>query len=475
MRYNEKSKVIEPEGLIQFCEYQFNFDNNELLYQGETVELQHKPSEILSILLRSPGQLVTREDIIQKIWGNQVVDFDQNINFCIKCIRKALSDDPRKSRFVQTIPRKGYRFIATVTLSGSAHGLGEKTSLGKVFSTWYYMLAIFLIMAYVAYYFVQTKNEKHTLSNEIIDNTNQDLKRAYYLLDKGDHRSIQTSIDIFKRIADVMKSSAEAYAGFAIATMLSSNAKEQQQLAIEYAQQAYNKNSQSGSSNLAMGMVEFYLHWNMPQAQSFLEQATRFDPQSIRAWHELSVIQTIRGDLTAAGKSIERALAIDPGRVQEIFHAGWFYLASEEYDKALDQCLKSIEISPSHRYSHLCVIDAALKLDLNQTAHKHMISYMELLKVTNPSVQEIKNSNDDERAQMFFKWRLKYLQEYGVNNFLLAIAHAQVGNDKQAITSLQKAIENNHMMVPTAWAFNQFGSLRKTKEFTAMMEAVVTR
>ncbi|MBV8517342.1 MAG: winged helix-turn-helix domain-containing protein [Acidobacteria bacterium] len=90
-------------------------DTNELRRDGAPVHLQPQPMRVLALLAARAGTLVTREEIRRHVWGEETfVDFDQGLNWCIRRIREALGDDASAPRFIQTVPRRGYRFIATV-------------------------------------------------------------------------------------------------------------------------------------------------------------------------------------------------------------------------------------------------------------------------------------------------------------------------------------------------------------------------
>ena len=87
----------------------------ELRLAGRSLKLERIPLDILLLLVERRGQLVSREDIIAKIWGKDVfLDTDSSINGAIRKIRQVLKDDPENPVFVQTVTGKGYRFIAAV-------------------------------------------------------------------------------------------------------------------------------------------------------------------------------------------------------------------------------------------------------------------------------------------------------------------------------------------------------------------------
>jgi DNA-binding winged helix-turn-helix (wHTH) protein len=72
---------------------------------------------VLALLVANAGRLVTRDELRDAIWPNVHVDFDRGLNYCLRRIRIALGDDARAARFVETIPRQGYRFIAAVSVT----------------------------------------------------------------------------------------------------------------------------------------------------------------------------------------------------------------------------------------------------------------------------------------------------------------------------------------------------------------------
>ncbi len=99
---------------FEFGEFKLDCGRFELYRAGHTVKLERKPMELLILLVGREGQLVTRNEIAQHLWGSEVfVDTEHGINTAIRKVRYALRDDPEDPRFVQTVTGKGYRFVAT--------------------------------------------------------------------------------------------------------------------------------------------------------------------------------------------------------------------------------------------------------------------------------------------------------------------------------------------------------------------------
>jgi TolB-like protein/DNA-binding winged helix-turn-helix (wHTH) protein/tetratricopeptide (TPR) repeat protein len=108
--------MIEPSRFVyQFASFELNSETGELRKGEINLHLQPQPTRILLLLVQNAGHLVSREEVRKEIWGDDTfVDFEQSLNFCIRQIRAALNDDPEKPLFVETLPRRGYRFIAGV-------------------------------------------------------------------------------------------------------------------------------------------------------------------------------------------------------------------------------------------------------------------------------------------------------------------------------------------------------------------------
>jgi DNA-binding winged helix-turn-helix (wHTH) protein/TolB-like protein len=100
---------------LRFGEFEFNSETGELWQGGMAIRLQPQPARVLAFLIAQPGKLITREALQHHVWGGDtVVDFEQGLNWCIRRLREALHDTPSDSRFIQTVPRRGYRFVAEV-------------------------------------------------------------------------------------------------------------------------------------------------------------------------------------------------------------------------------------------------------------------------------------------------------------------------------------------------------------------------
>jgi TolB-like protein/DNA-binding winged helix-turn-helix (wHTH) protein/Flp pilus assembly protein TadD len=123
---------LQPTSVVRFGTYEVSFQSGEVRKAGLRIKMQQQPMKLLKILLEHPGEVVTREELRSQVWPNESFgDFDQALNIAIGKLRSALGDSAESPRFIETLPKRGYRFIADVSVvdvdtrpkrPGSAHG-----------------------------------------------------------------------------------------------------------------------------------------------------------------------------------------------------------------------------------------------------------------------------------------------------------------------------------------------------------------
>jgi DNA-binding winged helix-turn-helix (wHTH) protein len=113
--------------VFQFGVFEANEATGELRKQGARIKLHSQPFHVLILLLDKPGAVVTRKEMQQRLWGNDTfVDFEHGLNTAVNKIREALDDSALQPRYVETVPGKGYRFIAPVAMVGAVSQPAEK-------------------------------------------------------------------------------------------------------------------------------------------------------------------------------------------------------------------------------------------------------------------------------------------------------------------------------------------------------------
>jgi DNA-binding winged helix-turn-helix (wHTH) protein len=144
----------QQRAIHQFGVFELDLGTGELRKQGVRLKLQQQPFQVLAILVERAGEVVTREDIQKTLWPDDTyVDFDNAINSSVRKLREALGDNPDSPRYIETLPRRGYRFIYPVS-HRSANGFSrllvgiDKGAKTRRWRTWWIgTTAAFIVLA----------------------------------------------------------------------------------------------------------------------------------------------------------------------------------------------------------------------------------------------------------------------------------------------------------------------------------------
>lgn len=200
----------KPAPIVRFGVFEVSFLSGEVRKAGVRVRVQQQPMKLLEILLERPGELVTREDLRRRVWPNESFgDFDQAVNVAIAKLRNALGDSAENPRYIETLPKRGYRFIAAVTVLGngsssspkpetnlvashevaaSAASSGNSIAFARPARRRYAMLVVasllFLVLATLAWWWshsrFQSKNQIRSLAVLPLDNLSGDESQNYF-------------------------------------------------------------------------------------------------------------------------------------------------------------------------------------------------------------------------------------------------------------------------------------------------------
>jgi len=147
---------------IAFDRFEVDLRSGELRKHGRRVRLQGQPFQLLALLLEHHGDVVTREEVCRKLWQTDTfVDFDHSLGTAINKIREALGDSAEHPRFVETMPRRGYRFIGKIDRSEPQAPVQAPTpssgSSGKYRPRLIFLVSGGLLAAFLLLFFLSTR------------------------------------------------------------------------------------------------------------------------------------------------------------------------------------------------------------------------------------------------------------------------------------------------------------------------------
>jgi DNA-binding winged helix-turn-helix (wHTH) protein len=138
-------------GVVCFDGFELDLASGQLRRDGISLRLQPQPTKVLVELVGRAGEVVSRKELADQVWGSETfVDFEQGLNFAIRQIRTALGDDADQPRFLETLPKRGYRFIRPVEeATPQSEPLPEKPAPSSF--RWALVLAAFALLSATAY------------------------------------------------------------------------------------------------------------------------------------------------------------------------------------------------------------------------------------------------------------------------------------------------------------------------------------
>jgi len=154
--------------IARFYGFELDLRNGQLTRDGLPLKLQPQPAKVLALLVSRPSEIITREELVKQVWGSDTfVDFEQGLNFAIRQIRAALGDDADQPRFVETLPKRGYRFIAPLTTMSDVSRTDE-APVASSKTRWIGIVAAVVLVLAAGVYFQSKSQKPRTVQGPII-------------------------------------------------------------------------------------------------------------------------------------------------------------------------------------------------------------------------------------------------------------------------------------------------------------------
>lgn len=431
----------------QFAGFEFNNHDNSLSSGGKPIALAPKPSQFLGLLLAHSGQIVSNKQLISHIWGESVVDYQQNLHYTAKMVRKALSDEANAPQFIETIPRTGYRFIGTVNTG--KHRQKTKTNKPIFFSM---TLAMLVILFCVFYFSFRT------------DPLLEDRKwlNASHLLSQQNSESWQQGLILTAQLVDQYPQSAKVHALHAKALFSNQKAASLIETAIA---DAIALDPDEASAWRESGLWKLYQLQQPQLAQTDLERSLRLDTKDTAVLYNLGLALFINGDLSNAIKHLEQALKLDPVSAQIHGDLGWYYLESGQIEKAKSECAYTLTLQQNSYRAHQCLLDVALLQFDQKTAMRHGLEIVSILGGTETEQDTIREQWRVIQEKAFYEWYISFLnkKDIGWHSLQLAKAYIKIGNNTEAFNVIRAVKQSKHPV---------FMLMQQVQEFTALIEKI---
>jgi DNA-binding winged helix-turn-helix (wHTH) protein/tetratricopeptide (TPR) repeat protein len=352
--------------VVRFGLFELDIQSNELRRDGTVVRLQRQPFRVLALLVRHAGAVVTREEIRREVWGDDAaVDFDQGLGFCLSQIRAALGDSAQSPRYIQTLPRKGYRFVAPVQQEGSAPLAARVNlrALAMVLAAFVIGVGVDRLVPRPARSTIDSRANKPLADPEV----RRLVARGRYFWNIRSAESFRRSLRLFEEAARRDPGDAAAWTGIARAWVgLADYGHVGLDVAApparEASARALSLDDTLAEGHAVQGLVSSLFDRDWDTARRHYERAIALDPTYAPAHQWLSHLLHAQGRTREALVQARLAAEADPVSAPIGDNLADSLLAAGQPEEALTQIDRTIELDGGYALVHLNRSRALLQL-----------------------------------------------------------------------------------------------------------------
>ncbi len=456
-----------PSGRLYFEDFELRLDTCELARNGSPVKLQRQPARLLGLLASRSGEVVTREEIRRALWGEDAfLEVESAINFAIRQIRRALGDSATEPRFVETLPRLGYRFLPAVRQAGDGGPptpppVHREAPLWRVSPVWAAGLVLLAVLA-LGIGGIGDIGGMGDIGGRggrggstagprggrtALRVTRPISRQAYEVYLEGLH--LAGSPNTRARGTALLERATRLAPGFAPAWSALAFARFdfQRRPAAEYAdgveraaRQALHLEPGNAEAHRALGELALYGRFDLAGAQAELLRALHADPGSAEAHRSYANSLASRGHLGEAIAEAERARAIDPLSEAVRSDLVWFHYLARGYDEAIHQGALAARIDPVLRPGRFYwLLSEMLKADDSAPALAQGQDFAAWM----TTAWHLSPPPRFARLHDFWVWRLARLEELrrqvGVSPGILALNLLASGDHERALGLFDEA------------------------------------
>ena len=512
-------KSLSPGSVLRFGVFQVNLAARELRKHGVRIRLPGQPFCILSVLLEKPGEVITREEMRRRLWSSDTfVDFEHSLNSAIKKLRAALGDSPENSRYIETVPRMGYRFIAPVeqvsatanvdvSLVADRSAESAATVDGAVKLAWRILLGVaFVLIAVPGAYFAWSRfrsrpQPQSKVAGEIHPSNDRESSRSnsrpvlspksaeardlylkgMYFWNKRTVSGFQRAIECFHQATTIDPNYALAYAGLANSyTLLTAYSSASSTLYMPQARaaalRALELDQGSAEAHTALALIVQNQDWDWQTSEKEYRRAIELNPDYPTAHHWYAEHLMWLGRFDEALHESERARQLDPLSLIIAADNGAILYFSRQYDRAIEQFRSVLQKDPNFGRAGVLIIYAYVeKGTLSQALAGAEVSrrlYGEGPWYWSVLTYSYGRAGQSERARRELEKLEKMSRHEQLDPVIMLWAHLGVGDKEEALADLEKAYSEHFGFLTNLKVEPGFDPLRSDPRFQDLLRRV---
>jgi DNA-binding winged helix-turn-helix (wHTH) protein/tetratricopeptide (TPR) repeat protein len=504
---------MQSQTIVRFGVFEADFRSGELRRSGVRIKIQDLPFRALRVLLDRPGQVIAREDFRNALWPEDVfVDFDRGISSAIKRLRDALGDSAENPIFVETLERRGYRWIAPIVivevssdktspdqisvvpgapaLSNSAAGatlpeFSPGAGAGRTFfSPWKLVYLLPILIVVVAFW--SFRSGSRTAIASLHHPANRQAKDLYlqgrYYWSRRTPEDLHKAVDYFTQAIVHDPGYADAYVGLADCYNLlreysSMPADEAYPRALAAAAKAVELDPGSSQAHASIAFASFWWLWDAPTGDREFRRAIELDPNNAIAhhWYAMTLDELCR--FSQALAEIERAQALDPTS-RSILADKAFILDRTGKQKDAIELLQQMEKADptfisTHRYLKMIYLETGEYRDylIEQKTEATLTNDPSALQIADAAENGFSSGGAQSMFQSILRERQNLFNQGKSDPFPLAEAYALAGDKDGALKYLKIALDQHSQNLPAIGDDRFLDSIRNEPAFRQIQAA----
>ena len=430
---------------------------------GEIVHLAPQVIELLIFLAERPGRVVARSELQGRLWTETFTDRERGLNNAINRLREALGDSAADAKWIETVPKRGYRFIGKIETVGDSRQ-----------ARWLTPVAIVVAASGVLFLFLRFQLFRSPTGPLSAPSEYWEALNAIRRSGPGDLITARNLLQVaIRKIPDC----GPAYAELApllldLVDMSAVPAAEGRAQAVLAARSALRFSPQSPGAHVAMASVLLRVDWRIREAEREVNEALRLDPKSADAWRNLATVLLAHGKADVAVQAAERSVSLDPGSAIARTASGRALFYSHDASRSAERLQQATLMNPSFGPAHHYLSEVYWHNGQERDARREFLLALRLGGI--PPEELIKIEDVSGRAGLVAYWRseLRDLDRAAARQgvpYKLSLRLLEIGEHDESLRWLERAFDQRDVRLLFLRVNPQFDSLRGSPKFESLI------
>lgn len=485
----------------RFGDLTFYSATGELEGPGLSARLAPQPALVLRLLLDEAGSLVTREYLQERVWPDTIVEFDKNLNFCIREVRAALGEEAASPTFIETLPRRGYRFMLPVE-SGQAcppgpeevnatptgpsganprkagdgspevhgshgsHGSAERA--GARGRRWLWIAAAVAGLTILGAALARPGASAYEPDSRALEAG----EMGGFLLNRAQGDDVRRSVGFFRDAVALDPDYAKAFWGLGSA-YLRLGRVEEGRAALH---RSLELDPDQWRAHLTLGLRALYTEYEPERAGDHFRSAVAAAPEVVSVRHSYAWFRAVTGDLEGAVEHMRAALALDPVSPRVNGDVGRLFYLAGRHDEAVAHCGRTRELTPEALRPRDCMVQALVQKGALDEARDVAARTVKQRQAPAEVVRRVEAGDPRGGLDAYWRWAgraIHDLADQGRDSHVhAAAAWARIGDADRAFEALEAAYEVRCPVLPQIELDPAFASIRSDARFASLLRRI---